>query len=685
MYQEWLDSVPRDDTILARIGDYNEIDCRSTRHLRDWFLALRGADIVRNDAEVVVDEEPARAPSPKFVEWLALAEAAASELVEGVPESPIERDAEQNGRIVLAHLLKFHQREDNAQWRDFFARMGLSGDELRDDDSVAVADLRYEGLGDKVRQSQEYVYSFPAQDVGLRLDSRPIDPATGASPGVLVRLEATREDSPDRGLLVLRRRATTVVPHPSALVPQGVIDNYVLRHGLVRLARWVVANGLDSPLPEWRAARQLLLRRPPRATGVQPGERLAVPGEHGAEALTRIAPALDGAVLPVQGPPGSGKTYSAVHVIIDAVRRGCRIGVTANSHRVIEHLLTSLAEEGAKKDSIVRIVHLAAAGAEEIPGVVNVGSNDDVLELLDRQAVDVIGGTAWLMSRPEMARRLDLLVIDEAGQVSLANALASMGAATNTIMVGDPAQLDQPVQASHPEGTDVSVLGYLIDDAAVMPEHLGLFLDRTRRMHPSICRFISEVVYEGKLSGIEGLERQAVRSRALPDGVPAEERLFGAGIRWLPVAHEGNRTASVEEAGQIADAVAGLLGGTWTDADGAEHHLGAGDILVVTPYNAQIAALRGCLPDGVEVGTVDKFQGREAPIVFYSMATSSVEDLPRDFEFLFSLNRLNVAISRAQVLAVLVCSPALLAPRCRTTRQIRLVNALDRLVEYSDS
>jgi uncharacterized protein len=684
MYQEWLDSDPRDDTILERIADYNEIDCRSTLQLRDWLLALRGADTLGDDGGVVADEEPVRTPSAKFTEWLPLAEAATSELLEDVPEDLVEGGAEENGRLVLAQLLKFHQREDNAQWRDFFARMDLSGDELRDDDSVAVAGLRYEGLGAKVRQSQEYVYSFPAQDVGLRPDSRPIDPATGKSPGLLVRLEAINRDFPDRGVLVLMRRATTEVPHPAALVPQGVIDDYVLRRALIHLARGVVANRLDSPLPEWRAARQLLLRNPPRVTGVDPGERLAAAGEHGAEALARIAPLLDGAVLPVQGPPGSGKTYSAVHTIIDAVTKGHRIGVTANSHRVIEHLLTSLAEESAKKESIVRIVHRAGAGAEEIPGIVNVGTNGDVVDLLDRQAVDVIGGTAWLMSCPEMAGRLDLLVIDEAGQVSLANALASMGSATNTILVGDPAQLDQPVQASHPDGTDVSALGYLIDDAAIMPEHLGLFLDQTRRMHPSICHFISEVVYEGKLSGIPGLEHQVVSPLVPQEGVPSGEQLSGAGIRWLPTVHKGNRTSSVEEAGRIAVAVAALLGGTWTDAKDVEHLLGPEDILVVTPYNAHIAALRGCLPKGIQVGTVDKFQGREAPVVFYSMATSSIEDLPRDFEFLFSLSRLNVAISRARALAVLVCSPALLAPRCRTTRQIRLVNALDRLVEFAD-
>jgi uncharacterized protein len=257
-----------------------------------------------------------------------------------------------------------------------------------------------------------------------------------------------------------------------------------------------------------------------------------------------------------------------------------------------------------------------------------------------------------------------------------------MGVATDVVLVGDPAQLDQPVQAAHPEGTEVSALAHFIGPAATMPDDLGLFLDRTRRMHPSICRFVSEVVYDGKLSGIEGLDRQSVTAR--DPAAPLGRLLSGAGHRWLPVAHQGNRNASVEEADRIAGAVDQLIGGSWTDAGGTGRPLTPGDILVVSPYNAQIATLQSRLPDGVAVGTVDKFQGREAPVVFYSMATSSVDDLPRDFEFLFSLNRLNVAVSRAKALAVLVCSPALRAPRCRTTRQVRLVNALCRLIECAE-
>ncbi|HVX21871.1 MAG TPA: TM0106 family RecB-like putative nuclease [Acidimicrobiales bacterium] len=709
MYQQWLDSDPPDDALRQRIADYNEVDCRSTLALRGWLLGVRqatargaggGGDGAAGDGAGGVDRggagggedagvdgagggedggrlaegdgQPARAGreagadgsgavGTRLADWLADAEAAAAALWEGVPDDPADRDADQHGRAMLGHLLKFHHREAAAEWRDRFARLELPVDDLVED-RAAVAGLRYDGPGPRVKQSQDHRYSFPAQDVGLRVGDRPTDPATGGSPGRLVALHAA--DRSGRGTLTLRRGVAADPPHPYALIPGAPVPDYVLRYALLRMARWVVDHGLGSALPTWRAGRQLLLRRPPRLAGGDGDGRLARPGEHGSDALQRLAGRLDGAALPVQGPPGSGKTYSAARVIVDAVRAGKRVGVTANSHRVIDHLLAAAVAQAPE----LRVVHKADPDDPAVPGVANVASNREVVALLDRGQVDVVGATAWLLGREEMAGRLDLLVVDEAGQVSLANALASMAAATDAVLVGDPAQLDQPVQAAHPDGTDVSALGHVIGPAPTMPDHLGLFLDQTRRMHPAVCAFVSEVAYDGKLVPVDGLDRQAV------DGE-------GSGLRWLAVPHHGNRTSSADEADAVDRAVRSVLGRQWTDAAGARRPLLPADVLVVTPYNAHIAALRARLPDGVEAGTVDRFQGREAPVVFYSMATSTADDLPRDFEFLFSLNRLNVAVSRARGLAVLACSPALLAPRCRTTRQVQLANALCRFVE----
>jgi uncharacterized protein len=297
--------------------------------------------------------------------------------------------------------------------------------------------------------------------------------------------------------------------------------------------------------------------------------------------------------------------------------------------------------------------------------------NEEKIEPIRDEETRLIAGTAWLFAREELDQELDVLVIDEAGQVSLADALAMGTAARSVILLGDPLQLAQVSQGVHPGDTGASVLEHLLADDATVPPDRGIFLEHTRRMHPDVCRFVSEVIYDERLLPLPGLERQNV------EGV-------GAGIRHLPVEHAVNSQSAPEEADAIANEIERLVGRTYTAADGRTRELSHADVMVVAPYNAQVRCLRGRLPEAVRVGTVDKFQGQQAPVVFYSTASSSGDQIPRGLEFLFSRNRLNVAISRAQCLAYLVGSPRLLDVRCRSVEQMQLVNALCRLVEVAD-
>ena len=259
-----------------------------------------------------------------------------------------------------------------------------------------------------------------------------------------------------------------------------------------------------------------------------------------------------------------------------------------------------------------------------------------------------------------------------AGQISLADALAMGTCARNLILLGDPQQLAQVGQAVHPPGAGASVLEHLLGDDTTIPPERGLFIDETRRMHPDVCRFISAAIYEDRLESFAGCANQRIEA-------PGE--LSGTGIRYVPVAHEGNTRESVEEAERIRGLVEDLLQGEYLRMDGTRGAIGPEEIMVVAAYNAQVGCLRERLPDGVRVGTVDKFQGQEAAVCLFSMATSSGEEMPRNLEFLFSRNRLNVAVSRARCLAVLVCCPALLEVRCRDAEQMRLLNALCLFVE----
>ena len=338
--------------------------------------------------------------------------------------------------------------------------------------------------------------------------------------------------------------------------------------------------------------------------------------------------------------------------------KGKRVGVASTSHKAIHKLLDEV-EAGADEIGLdLSGCKKASAGNPE-----SFYESDRIENLTDVEAClgwPLAAGTAWLFAHPSFDTKLDYLFVDEGGQVSLADALAMGTCARNLVLLGDPLQLGQVLQGTHPEGAAASVLEHLLGDAQTISEDRGVFLERTFRLHPDVCRYISEAFYEGRLE---------------PDPCTAERTTpFGTGVRYLPVEHEGRRQDSPEEAARVREEIERLL------AAGMR----ASDIKVVAPYNAQVNLLREVLPADVPVGTVDKFQGQEAEVVFYSMASSSGEDIPRSLEFLFSRNRLNVAISRARCLAYLVCSPRLLEVDARTIEHMRLANALCRFVELAE-
>jgi uncharacterized protein len=387
----------------------------------------------------------------------------------------------------------------------------------------------------------------------------------------------------------------------------------------------------------------------------------------------RIEP---GQTVAIVGQTGSGKSTVGARMIVDLVAAGRRVGVTANSHKVIGELLEKAANAARQAGVPIAIGQRAGPDGPAYEDAEHLASNEAARDALAEDSLDVVGGTSWLWSREDMVDSIDVLFVDEAGQMSLADAIAASASAANLVLLGDPQQLDQPLQGVHPPGAERSVLAHVLDGARVMPDELGLFLDGTWRLHPDISGYTSEVFYESRLRSHPGREALAVGG-----GPPFD----GAGVRFLPVPHSGNSNESPEEVEAIAGYVSTLLASepVWTDADGVTRPLTADDILIITPYNAHRTALTEALP-GMRIGTVDKFQGQEAPIAIYSMATSSPEEAPRGMEFLYSLNRLNVATSRAQCLAVVVASPALLRPHCRTPRQMRLANALARLAEVPE-
>jgi len=642
-YEQWMKST--DDTLLASIAEYNAEDCRATLALRDWLVEHHPAD--KMWAGVVSREEK---PKEGDGERSALRE----RLIEGEEPGSV--------RWLAGELLEYHRREARPMWWWFFRRRDLMTEEELVDDAEAISGLMPTSDVVVDKKSRIYTLRYPPQQHKLSAGDAVVDPATKEAAGTIDAIDDIN------GTLRLRRRPKLHgVALPHALIPANTYGTGAQRGALARLASSIAAG--DGRYP---ALRAILERRPPRVVGYTEGSNI----QSTELAVQRTLTAgLDGSYLFIQGPPGTGKTWTGARLIVDLIRRGRRVGVTATSHKAIHNLLDEV-EKAANGEGVSFFgLKKSSNGDEESSHtsthITSVADNDSFSNA--RGDVLLFAGTAWLFAREELDGKVDTLIIDEAGQVSLADALAMGTAARNVVLLGDPLQLAQVSQGIHPEGTGCSVLEHLLGDQLTIPSNKGLFLDKTRRMHPNVCRFVSEIVYDNRLKGIDELENLATE--------------FGTGLRFLPVDHHGNTSASPEEAATIAAEIRKMLGSSWTDRDEKTMPLVQSNFMVVAPYNAQVRKLRDTLRlaglSEVQVGTVDKFQGREAPVVFYSMATSSVEDVPRSLEFLFSRNRLNVAISRAMCLAFVVASPRLLESHARTIDQMRLINALCRFVELA--
>ena len=610
----------RDDALLAQIDAYNEEDCIATLLLRDWLLALRD--------DAIAQFGPFPQPEPKEIRE--------------TPPAKVERAALRArlldaGEELAAQLLDYHDRERKPVWWAFFDRVEMTLEELIED-SESIARLEVvSGPEPEKKSCQVRPHAIPAQEHKIGEGQEVMDPATREGAGDVLAV-----DREAREVVLKRGPKLDDVPLPQALIPGGPYRTPAQEDALMRIGSSLLAGDRRFP------AVESILRREPFDRDVQTSD---------VDELKALVRSLDGRHLVIQGPPGSGKTWisGAADRRPDRARqarrrrvdepqgdpqaaRGGRGGGGGDRPRVRGQ------EEGERRESRVVL-----RGRRRIENVTDSSACTDC---------DLTAGTAWHFARDEHERTLDFLFIDEAGQVSLADALAMATAARNVVLVGDPQQLAQ-VLAGHASRR----LGRLGAHAPARrrgddPPDRGVFLERTFRLHPDVCRYISEEFYEGRLhsrpdhrDAHDSVRHRAPLHRGAPRRPPAG--LAGGGRRGEC---RGRRACSPPA---------------------------FSDVMVVAAYNAQVNALREALPAAVRVGTVDKFQGQEADVVLYSMASSSGEDVPRGLEFLLSRNRLNVAISRARCLAYLVASPRLLEVNCRTIPQMRLANALCRFVELA--
>lgn len=568
---------------LDVVANYNRDDCLSTRALQLWLEQLREQAL----AGGVHIDRPAPgdgSPSEGIAEWLARITPLVEALTAGVPVDQLNRTPEQHGRWLLAHLLDFHRREAKANWWEYFRLADLDAEELIDE-KAGLSGLAFASTVGGTAKCPIHRYRFPAQETDLR-PGKNLRAQGGGSLGSVEGI-----DPAERTVDIKKTQAAADL-HPRGVFIHEHVGAEPMMEALIRLAEYVLTHGIEGG-GRYQAGRDLLLRIPPRCAD---GGPVRHNGEDVLSAALRITGILETGVLPVQGPPGAGKTYTGARMIAELVRQGRKVGIVANSHAVIRNLIDAVIARADEQHLNLTCVQKPSEKESDGHRLRIVGKNGELIAALGESA-QVGGGTAWLWSSPEAFESIDVLFVDEAAQMSLANVLAVSQAARAVVLLGDPRQLDQPIQGSHPEGTDTSALDHLLTGAQTIAPEQGLFLEETWRLHPDICAFTSELFYESKLHSRPGLELQVVQGGAT-----------GSGLRYVPIVHSGNHNCSPEEAELIAGLVQAILGGgtSWTDKGGAQHPVGLNDILIITPYNAQVHELSSRLP-GARIGTVDKF------------------------------------------------------------------------------
>ena len=670
-YNRWIESRESGDwnksPILKGIRDYNEDDCRSTAQLCGW---------LRNVAK---EHRIAAAPSDSISEPPAAPELP-PEVVARLETARQLRQRGEAAAVVLADVIEFHRREQKPMWWRMFERAAATPEERRDDPGC-IEGLQAEGDCLTEKRSLVQAYRFdPGQECKL---------GEGDSVRFVHNLEATFTiGAIDRtaGTLQLKlsqknldEHCAGVFPKQGALLVYEFVNPAPIPEALSSVAGGHLTGSLHAPVAA-------LLERVPPAASMQ------LPTESTIEAAIRMTHQMSGGCLVIQGPPGTGKTYAASRVITSLLAAAKTIGIASNSHKAVVNLLKACGEAAVESGTTLQGIKVGG-GAEaglmaSNPGLHYVASSGDAR---GTYTGGVVGGTAWLFSRPEWEGVLDYLFIDEAGQVPLANAIAMARCAHNLILLGDQMQLEQPIQGAHPGDAGLSVLQYALKDTAaslpdapvfhaVVPPKHGLFLGESRRMHPSVCQFISDSMYESRLRSHPDCARQKIVAPSGSKGVITSE----SGIVFSAVEHDGNIQQSDEEVERVKAIYSELCGRTYTDKEGAARALGREDFLVMAPYNAQVRALQAALPQGARVGSVDKFQGQEAPVCILSLCSSYGEYGSRGLAFILDRNRINVAISRAQCLAVVVADPRIAGSLPGTLEEMTLINLFCKLAHASN-
>ncbi len=671
-YARWMESKQsrawKDSSILKNIREYNEDDCKSTVELLQWMRKVAAENgIAPSQSGTASASVASYVPKELSPEVMARLEVARKLRVQDDEVS-----------VALADLIDFHRREEKPMWWRMFDRSKATPEELRDDTGCIEG---IEAVGYRVAEKLSLVQTYqfdPSQECKLVASekSKVMFSHNLDAKFTLLELDAAVGELKIKiGKKSLDEKFGGVFPGHGSLLPDEYVSAKSIQTALAEVAEKHLTNNLNAP------AKSLLTR-------VAPALLLQDAKETTNDAAIRVTGSMFGGCLVVQGPPGTGKTYTAAHVINALTSAGKKVGVASNSHKAVINLLIACGEATRESGSTLRGVKVGGDDEgplfSENPAFLHIQETSGAL---DAYSGGVIGGTAWLFTRPEWEGQLDFLFVDEAGQVSLANIIAMARCTQNLVLLGDQMQLEQPVQGTHPGDSGLSGLQYALKDLltskpdlptfhAVVPSDYGLFLGESRRMHPSVCKFISESIYEGRLGSHVDCAQQKIVLPMSTLGFVTKE----SGIIFSGVEHDGNIQQSEEEVERVKAIYAELLGRPYTAFNRATSELELSDFLFIAPYNAQVRALQAALPTGARVGSVDKFQGQQAPVCILSLCSSYGEYGSRGLSFILDRNRINVAVSRAQCLAVVVADPRIAGSPARTIDEMTILNLFCKLV-----
>lgn len=668
-YEQWKET--QEPKLLKDIENYNLDDVRSTYELRQWLLTLRPAELRWFAPAQAENIDTGEVPQDALTDAERRLVPYREKLIETSPAERGNWTEEHHLWELTYQLLDFHRRAEKPAWWAMFNRMEMSDEEILDDgESIGGLFRDPDRLPAANKSSIQYTYLYPEQETKIKTGDSCVRADNGD------RLADFHLDHDARRVQFKVSVKKETPPATLRIGLGGPISSEKLKIALFRYADSLI--NLKGSYP---ALDALLKQELPSIRGHTALNPIIREAEAGLPQIIDAVANLKNSFIFIQGPPGAGKTFTGSHVVVDLMKRGYSVGISSNSHKAINNLL-----EGVEKVAIwqkFKFLGVKKTTATNVDSqfngayIANADTNDEVTLALANGAL-LVAGTAWLFADEKMNQVLDYLFVDEAGQVALANLVAMGVSAKNIVLLGDQMQLGQPVQGVHPGRSGESSLEYLLNGLATIPPERGIFLKTTYRMHPSICSFISDVVYDGRLEAEEDNDKQVLVLQ--PNAHPM---LKPAGIKFIPIEHDGCSQRSVEESELVKQLYANLLEQQYIDKNGHTRPMTSENILVIAPYNMQVNLLKRVLPADARVGTVDKFQGQEAAVVIVSMATSNGDYLPRFIEFLYSKNRMNVAISRAKSLALFIANPALMAIRCSTPEEMCLVNTLCWIADFS--